>query len=124
MENSLIPADQHFAVVAALFAIALFGFWSEHKPWGRLVTGTVIAILVAIVASNVGIIPKNAAAYSFVFRYFVPILIPLFLIHADVRRILMESGRVGIAFILACSGTTIGAVVGAKLLDLFPLITL
>jgi len=57
-------SDQHFAVVAALFAIALFGFWSEHKPWGRLVTGTVIAILVAIVASNVGIIPKNAAAYS------------------------------------------------------------
>jgi len=118
MESSLIPADRHFAVAAALFAIALFGFWSEHKPWGRLVTGTVIAILVAIVASNVGIIPKDAVAYSFVFRYLVPILIPLFLIHADVRRILIESGRVGIAFILACLGTTIGAVVGAKLLDL------
>jgi len=60
----------------------------------------------------------SAGTSLFVFRYFVPILIPLFLIHADVRRILMESGRVGIAFILACSGTTIGAVVGAKLLDL------
>lgn len=116
--GSLIAADQHFAVIGALFAIALFGFWAEKKSWGKLVTGAVWAILGAILASNLGIIPKDAPAYGFVFKYLVPALIPLFLMHADVRKIIGESGRVGVGFILACIGTAIGAIVAASLLDL------
>ncbi|WP_034475522.1 DUF819 domain-containing protein [Aestuariibacter salexigens] len=115
---SLISADQHFAVLAALFAIALFGFWAESKSWGKLVTGAVWAILGAIVASNVGLIPKSAPAYSFVFSYLVPALIPLFLMQADVRRIIGESGRVGIGFILACIGTAAGAILAINVVDL------
>ena len=84
MSTSLIPPDQHFAVAGALFAIALFGFWAERKPWGTMVTGAVWAILGAIVASNLGVLPKDAPAYGFVFNYLVPALIPLFLMHADV----------------------------------------
>lgn len=118
MNSSLIPADQHFAVMAALFAIAFFGFWAEKQNWGKLVTGTVWAILAAIIASNLNIIPKSADAYSFVFRYLVPALIPLFLINANVKRIIMESGRVGIGFVLACIGSAAGAIVGISLLDL------
>ena len=118
MDSSLIPADQHFAVMAALFAIALFGFWAEKQSWGKLVTGTVWAILGAIVASNLNLIPKNSEAYSLVFKYLVPALIPLFLINANVKRIIMESGRVGIGFILACVGSACGALVGISLLDL------
>ncbi|NIB39877.1 DUF819 family protein [Pseudomaricurvus alkylphenolicus] len=115
---SLIPADQPFAVLAALLAIAFFGFWAEKQAWGKLVTGAVWAILAAIVASNVGLIPKDAPAYGVVFKYFVPALIPLFLMHADVRRIVSESGRVGLAFVLACIGTAAGAVLASQLLDL------
>lgn len=117
-QYSLIPADQPFAVAGALFAIALFGFWAEQKSWGKMVTGAVWAILGAILASNLGIIPKDAPAYSFVFSYLVPALIPLFLMHADVRKIIGESGRVGLGFILACIGTAIGAIVASQLLDL------
>lgn len=117
-DTSLIAADQHFAVAAALFAIAFFGFWAEKKSWGSLVTGAVWAILGAIVASNIGLIPKDAPFYSFVFKYLVPALIPLFLVNANIKRIIFESGRVGIAFILACIGTALGTIVGAGLLDL------
>lgn len=116
--TSLIPADQPFAVAAALFVIALFGFWAETKSWGKMITGAVWAILGAILASNIGLIPKDAPAYSFVFKYLVPALIPLFLLHADVRRIIAESGRVGVAFILACIGTALGALVASSMLDL------
>ncbi len=116
--GSLIPADQPFAVLGALFAIALFGFWAERKSWGKMITGAVWAILGAILASNLGLIPKDAPAYGIVFSYLVPALIPLFLIHADVRRIIGETGRVGLAFILACIGTALGAIVAASLLDL------
>ncbi len=118
MTTSLIPAEQHIAIAAALFAIALFGFWAEKQSWGKLVTGAVWSILGAIVASNLGIIPQSAAAYGFVFQYLVPVLIPLFLIHADIRTIIVESGRVGFAFILACLGTVLGAATGAVLIDL------
>ncbi len=116
--SSLIPADHHFAVAAALFAVALFGFWAEQKSWGKMVTGAVWAILGAILLSNLNIIPKSADAYSFIFKYLVPALIPLFLINANVKRIIMESGRVGIGFILACIGTALGAAVGVSVLDL------
>jgi len=115
---SIIPADQHFAVIAALFALAFFGFWAEKKSWGKLVTGAVWTILGAILASNLGLIPKNSPAYGFVFTYLVPALIPLFLMHADVRKIINESGRVGLAFILAAVGSVVGAIVAVKLLDL------
>lgn len=114
----LIPADSHFAVIAALLAIALFGFWAERQSWGKLVTGAVWTLLLAIAASNLGIIPQSAPAYDFVFQYLVPALIPLFLMDADVRRIIKYSGRVGIAFILACLGTAAGALAGVSLLDL------
>jgi len=118
MDSSLISPEQHFAVAASLFAVAFFGFWAERQKWGAMVTGAVWAILVAIVASNVGLIPKDAPFYSFVFKYFVPALIPLFLVNANIKRIIVESGRVGVAFILACIGTSVGAIVGVQLLDL------
>lgn len=117
-ETPLIPVDQTFAVMAALFAIALFGFWAEKKPWGKMVTGAVWAILGAIFASNIGLIPKDAPAYGFVFKYMVPTLVPLFLLQANVKRIIAESGRVGLAFILACIGTAAGAIVAHSLIDI------
>ena len=116
--SSLIPADQPIAVLAALFAIALFGFWAERKDWGKLITGAVWAILASILASNLNIIPKDAPAYGVVFKYMVPVLIPLFLLDADIRRIIGESGRVGIGFILACIGTALGAVFAVSVFDL------
>lgn len=116
--NSLIPADQTLAVSAALFAIAWFGFWAESKPWGKTLTGAIWAILLSILLSNLRIMPQSSPAYDVVFSYFVPMLLPLFLIHADVRRILAESGRVGLGFILACFGTVMGVLAGANLLDL------
>lgn len=115
---SLIPADQPFAVIAALFAIGLFGFWAERKNWGKMATGTVWTLLAAIIASNVGLIPKSSQAHDFVFTYLVPAIIPLFLMNANVKKIIAESGRVGVCFILACLGTAAGAIVGVSLLDL------
>ncbi|MBB6521675.1 DUF819 domain-containing protein [Pseudoteredinibacter isoporae] len=118
MNTSLIPADAHFAVAAALFAIALFGFWAERQSWGKVLTGAVWVLLLAILASNVALIPKSADFYGLVFSYFVPVLIPLFLLRADVRKIIAESGRVGVAFLLAAVGSALGAMVGVNLLDL------
>ncbi len=118
MNDSLISADAHFAVAAALFAIALFGFWAEKQRWGKVLTGAVWVLLLAILASNIGVIPKSADFYGLVFTYFVPVLIPLFLLQADVRKIIGQSGRVGLGFLLAALGSVAGAMVGVTLLNL------
>ncbi|WP_430228992.1 DUF819 domain-containing protein [Nitrosomonas communis] len=114
----MIPADNHFAIMAALFVIATFALLAERTRVGALLTSAVIAILTAIITANVNIIPYTAPAYDFVFAYFVPVLIPLFLFKADLRRLFFETTRMTMAFLLACFGTISGAIVAVLLLDL------
>lgn len=115
---SLIPVDNHMAVAASLFVIAGCAFVLERTRLGGQLTGAVIAILGAIAAANLGLIPHDAPAYGFVFTYVVPVLIPLFLFKADLRRIVFEATRTTGAFLLAGVGTVTGVTVAALVLDL------
>jgi len=90
----------------------------EKTRLGAQLTGAVAAILLAIAAANIGLIPHDAPAYSFVFTYLVPVLIPLFLFQADLRKIFFESTRMTVAFLLASVGTVVGVTVAALILDL------
>ncbi|MGI9300494.1 MAG: DUF819 family protein [Luminiphilus sp.] len=115
---TLIPADQHFAVITAILALCALAFASERTVIGQKVTGTMVVILLAITAANLGIIPHSAPAYGFIFSYVVPLLIPLFLFQADVRRLAREASRTSLAFLVAALGTVAGVIVAALLLDL------
>ena len=115
---TLIPADQHFAVITAILALCALAFASERTVIGQKVTGTVVVILLAIAVANLGIIPHSAPAYGFIFSYVVPLLIPLFLFQADVRRLAREASRTSLAFLVAALGTVAGVIVAALLLDL------
>ncbi len=114
----MITADNHIALMAALFTLAALGFWAERTRIGAQLTGTVVVILAAILAANLHLIPHHAPAYDFVFSYFVPVLIPLFLFKADLRRIFFEITRTTMAFLLASAGTVAGVVAAVLLLDL------
>jgi len=116
--GSLIPAEANVAVFAALFLIAFAGFLLEKTRWGAAVTGAVWAILLAILLSNLRIIPRDSEASGFVFSYLVPVLVPLFLFDADLRRIVRETGRTLFAFGLACLGTVAGVLVAVMVIDL------
>ena len=115
---SLIPAEQHFALFTAVLALSAMAFASERTVIGQKITGTVVVILLAIAAANMGLIPHSAPAYSFIFSYVVPMLIPLFLFQADVRRLAKEASRTTAAFLVATLGTVAGVIVAALLLDL------
>ena len=115
---TLIPADQHFTVITAILALCALAFASERTVIGQKVTGTVVVILLAIAAANLDIIPHSAPAYGFIFSYVVPLLIPLFLFQADVRRLAREASRTSLAFLVAALGTVAGVIVAALLLDL------
>jgi len=72
---TLISPDNDFALMASLFVIAGGAFLAERTEFGAHLTGAVIAILAAIAAANLGLIPHSAPAFDFVFSYFVPVLI-------------------------------------------------
>jgi uncharacterized membrane protein len=115
---TLISPDNDFALMAALFVIAGGAFLAEKTRIGSHLTGAVIAILAAIAAANIKIIPHAAPAFDFVFGYFVPVLIPLFLFKANLRHMLFETTRMTIAFLIASVGTIVGVIIAVGLLDL------
>ncbi len=116
--SSLIAPDQHFAVWAVLFGIAAFGLYSERFPVGRKYSGVMLLITLAIVLSNLRIIPTAAPAYDVVWQYLVPIAIPLLLFQADLKRIFREAGATLIAFIIGSAAVVAGVLVGVSLIDL------
>ena len=116
----MLSPDHHIGIFAALMGLSAAAFWLEKTRLGGLLTGTVLVILMAIVAANTGVIPHQARTYDFVFEYLVPILIPLFLLQGDVRRIIREASRTTVAFILASIGTVLGVLLAVSLLDLRP----
>jgi uncharacterized membrane protein len=118
MDMTLIGPDNDLALMAVLFVIAGGAFLAERTRIGSHLTGAVIAILAAILAANLNVIPHSAAAYDFVFSYFVPILIPLFLFQANLRKIFFETTRMAMAFLIASAGTVAGVLVAVALLDL------
>jgi uncharacterized membrane protein len=115
---TLISPDNNFALMAALFVIAGASFLAEKTRIGSHLTGAVIAILAAIAAANLRIIPHSAPAYDFVFSYFVPVLIPMFLFKANLRKIMFETTRMTLAFLIASLGTILGVIIAVGLLDL------
>ena len=115
---TLISPDNDFALMAALFVIAGGAFLAERTRFGAHLSGAVIAILAAIAAANLRLIPHSAPAFDFVFSYFVPVLIPLFLFKANLRHMLFETTRMTIAFLIASLGTILGVIIAVGLLDL------
>lgn len=118
---TLISADNDFALMAVLFSIAGAAFLAERTRIGSHLTGAVIVILAAIAAANLRIIPHSAPAFDFVFSYFVPVLIPLFLFKANLRHMIFETTRMTGAFLIASAGTVVGVLVAVSVLDLSPL---
>ncbi len=114
----LISADNIFALGAAVFALAWLGFWIDGHPIGKKTSGVVWVLVVAMVCSNLGLIPLASPVYDFVGGSLVPLAIPLLLLKGDLRKIFRESGGVMISFLIASSATVVGVLLGFFMLDL------
>ena len=87
----LIDPDNHLGLMALLFAIVGVCCWSERFAWGSRVSAPVLVILLALVLSNLGLIPREAPSYGFVSEYFVMAAVPLLLFKADLRQLAVAS---------------------------------
>ena len=82
--NSLISSDNTWILWTFLVVWSAVSIVLEQKyKWASKVTGAIIAILGAMLFSNLKIIPTESDVYDSVWSYVVPVAIPLLLLKAD-----------------------------------------
>lgn len=110
--ETLIQADDHlalwtFVMVAATSAI----FIEQRYKWASKIPGAVIALLIAIFASNIRLIPIDAPTYDIVWGYIVPLAIPLLLFKTNLQSLVKESWKLLLLFLASSMATAIGVIV-------------
>ena len=117
MFNSIISPDNTLILWSIILVIATFAIFLENRfTIVAKISGAIMALIIAVILSNLNIIPLESKVYDDVWGYVVPIAIPLLLFQCDIKKIWKESGRLAIIFLLSSLGTMIGAIVGFYIL--------
>lgn len=114
--NTLIGSDNTWMLLTFLVGMATISIVLEQKyKWASRLTGAIIALMGAMLLTNLNIIPTTSPVYDIIWDYAVPIAIPLLLLKADIRKIKNESGRIFKAFHISAFGTIVGTFISAFL---------
>ncbi|KAF7813104.1 putative membrane protein YjcL-like [Senna tora] len=76
-----------------------------------MVSAALVSTLVGLAASNLGILPYDAPAYSIVLEFLLPLTIPLLLFKANLHHVVHSTGTLLLAFLLGSVATTVGTLV-------------
>lgn len=116
--DSLVAADDNWALMAVLtVGVALAIYLEQKYDWASKVSGAIIALIFALVLSNLAIIPTNSTMYDdIIWGYAVPMGIPLLLLQCNMKKIWAETGRMMIVFLIGAVGTVCGAFLAFTLL--------
>lgn len=107
-----------FLVLAVVVYVAVR--LEERYVLFRSLSAALVGILIAMILSNVGLLPGNSAAYDFLSGPGVSLGIALILLGVDVRSVLQAGPTMLAAFGLGALGTAIGSTAAA--LTLAPLV--
>ncbi|SFN35531.1 DUF819 domain-containing protein [Xenorhabdus japonica] len=112
MKITLIAEDNSLMLWAfIMIAVAAAIMSEQHFKWASKIPGAVIALIIAVFASNLHIIPTEASAYDAVWEFILPLAIPLLLFKTNLHSIFKESGRLLVIFLISSIATMIGAIV-------------
>ena len=116
--QTLISADNHWALLAVLFAATAIAIWLEQKyKWASKISGAIITLVIALALVNLHVIPDSAPVFDdVVWGFAVPLAIPLLLLQTNIRRIWKETGRFLLIFLIGAAGTVAGTVLATLLL--------
>ena len=116
--QTLIAADNHWALLAVICAATAIAIWLEQKyKWASKISGAIITLVIAIVLVNTRVIPAESHLYDdIVWGYAVPLAIPLLLLQTNIRKMRNEAGRFLLIFLIGAAGTVVGAVLATLLL--------
>lgn len=115
MENllgqTLIQPDDTWGLLGAMcVSVALAIFLEQKYQWAARVSGSVIALILAMVMANIGILPIQSVLYDdIVWGVIVPMGIPLLLLQCNLKKIWREAGKMLTVFLIGAVGTVVGA---------------
>ena len=116
--NSLIKPDDFWTLWAIIAGWAAISIYLEQTyKWAAKVSGAIIALLGALILSNLRIIPSASPIYDSVWGYIVPLALPFLLFQCNIKKIWKESGRILILFFISSFGTMAGGFIGFALLS-------
>jgi len=105
-----IGPDDTFGLWAVILASVALSIHLERRyAWAAKLSGPVIALMLAMVLSNLQLMPKQAPTYEITDKYLVPLAIPLLLMRANVFRVVRKTGPLFLAFHISSVGTVLGA---------------
>lgn len=109
--ETLVAADDTWTLMVILCAGVAFSIWLEQKyNWASKISGAIIALIIAMVLANVGVIPTSCPLYDdIVWGMVVPMGIPLLLLQCNIKKIWKETGRMLTIFLIGAVGTVVGA---------------
>ncbi len=115
---ALIAPDNHWALLAILFASTFLAVFLEQKyQWASKMSGAIITLVIAVALVNLRVIPSEAPVFDdFVWGYAVPLAIPLLLLQTNLRKMHREAGRFLAIFLIGAAGTVAGAILATVLL--------
>ena len=97
-----ITADNTFGLWAFIMMSATIAIILEQRyQWAAKLSGAVIALIIALCASNFNLVPTDAPVYDVVWGYIVPLAIPLLLFQLNIHTIFKESGGLLFIFLLS-----------------------
>ena len=99
-------------ILSASAAILL----EQRFRWAARITGSLIALFIAVILSNLRIIPMESTVWDTVWNSLIPLCIPMLLIKCDVRCLGRDAGRVLTVFLTGALGTAFGAIIGYYIL--------
>jgi uncharacterized membrane protein len=110
----LIKPDDTWVLWAVILAGVALSIWLEQNfTWAAKLSGPVLALCVAMVLSNLRVMPTTAPVYDTVQDDLVPLALPLLLFRANAFHIVRTTGWLFLAFHVAAVGTIVGALVGS-----------
>lgn len=106
-----------WAILVGIAAISIF--LEQRYQFAAKLTGAIIALVGAMILSNLNIIPIESPVYDQVWEYVIPLAIPLLLFRSNIFKIWKESRRLLFIFLISSVGTVVGVGAGFLLLHQF-----
>lgn len=103
---------------------ATLGILVEHKKLLGKISGILVTMILMSLLSMFGVVPVASNSkvivpvYDMVFSYFMPISIPMLLLSTNITKIIKESGKLLLAFLLGAVGIVIGCIIAFFIIDL------
>lgn len=110
------PEDTWSLLFVLVVSVALSIYLEQKYTWASKISGAILALIIALVLSNLGIIPTHSVLYDdIIWGYAVPLGIPLLLLQVNMKKIWKETGKLMGIFLIGACGTVVGAIAAYNL---------